>query len=141
MAAASSSRRALARAAGRHPPEVATRIEARLYVEDPYTGFAPQTGTVAYWQPERALQPGVRIDDGIRQGSVVSPFYDPMVAKVIVHGRDRGDAIRRLRAALVNAPLLGLKNNGRFLSDLVDHPAFREARDDHHADRPVAGAG
>lgn len=103
-------------------------IEARLYVEDPYTGFAPQTGTVAYWQPERASQPGVRIDEGIRQGSVVSPFYDPMVAKVIVHGRDRGDAIRRLRAALVNAPLLGLKNNGRFLSDLVDHPAFREAR-------------
>jgi geranyl-CoA carboxylase alpha subunit len=103
-------------------------IEARLYVEDPYTGFAPQTGTVAYWQPERALQPGIRIDDGIRQGSVVSPFYDPMVAKVIVHGRDRGDAIRRLRAALANAPLLGLKNNGRFLSDLVDHSAFREAR-------------
>ena len=103
-------------------------IEARLYVEDPYTGFAPQTGTVAYWQPERALQAGVRIDDGIQQGSVISPFYDPMVAKVIVHGRDRSDAIRRLRAALANAPLLGLKNNGRFLSDLVDHPAFREAR-------------
>jgi len=103
-------------------------IEARLYVEDPYTGFAPQTGTVAHWQPERALQPGIRIDDGIRQGSVVSPFYDPMVAKVIVHGRDRSDAIRRLRAALANTPLLGLKNNGRFLSDLVDHSAFREAR-------------
>jgi geranyl-CoA carboxylase alpha subunit len=103
-------------------------IEARLYAEDPYTGFAPQTGTVAYWQPQRALQGGVRIDDGINQGSVVSPFYDPMVAKVIVHGRDRSDAIRRLRAALAQAPLLGLKNNGRFLSDLVDHPAFREAR-------------
>ena len=102
-------------------------IEARLYVEDPYTGFAPQTGTVAWWQPERALHGGVRVDDGIRQGSVVSPFYDPMVAKVIVHGRDRDDAIRRLRAALANTPLLGLKNNGRFLSDLVDHPAFRKA--------------
>jgi geranyl-CoA carboxylase alpha subunit len=102
-------------------------IEARLYVEDPYTGFAPQTGTVAWWQPERALHGGVRVDDGIRQGSVVSPFYDPMVAKIIVHGRDRDDAIRRLRAALANTPLLGLKNNGRFLSDLVDHPAFRNA--------------
>jgi geranyl-CoA carboxylase alpha subunit len=102
-------------------------IEARLYVEDPYTGFAPQTGTVAWWQPERALVQGVRVDDGIRQGSVVSPFYDPMVAKIIVHGRDRDDAIRRLRAALANTPLLGLKNNGRFLSDLVDHPAFRKA--------------
>ncbi|MDR7308328.1 biotin carboxylase N-terminal domain-containing protein [Rhodoferax saidenbachensis] len=102
-------------------------IEARLYVEDPYTGFAPQTGTVAWWQPERALYDGVRIDDGIRQGSVISSFYDPMVAKIIVHGRDRDDAIRRLRAALANTPLLGLKNNGRFLSDLVDHPAFRKA--------------
>nr|WP_315849146.1 biotin carboxylase N-terminal domain-containing protein [uncultured Rhodoferax sp.] len=102
-------------------------IEARLYVEDPYTGFAPQTGTVAWWQPERALVEGTRVDDGIRQGSVVSPFYDPMVAKIIVHGRDRDDAIRRLRAALANTPLLGLKNNGRFLSDLVDHPAFRKA--------------
>lgn len=116
-------------------------IEARLYVEDPYTGFTPQTGTVLWWQPERALQGrawtqgglqgapayGVRIDDGIRQGGVVSPFYDPMVAKIIVYGRDRDDAIRRLRAALADAPLLGLKNNGRFLSDLVDHPAFRKA--------------
>jgi geranyl-CoA carboxylase alpha subunit len=70
---------------------------------------------------------GVRVDDGIAQGSVVSPYYDPMVAKIIVHGRDRDDAIRRLRAALANTPLLGLKNNGRFLSDLVDHPAFRKA--------------
>jgi len=102
-------------------------IEARLYVEDPYTGFAPQTGKVLWWQPERALHAGVRIDDGIRQGGVISPFYDPMVAKVIVHGRDRDDAIRRLRAALAHTPLLGLKNNGRFLSDLVDHPAFRQA--------------
>ena len=111
-------------------------IEARLYVEDPYSSFAPQTGTVVWWKPENALNGGVqkcgnaygvRVDDGIRQGSVVSPFYDPMVAKIIVYGRDRDDAIRRLRAALANTPLLGLKNNGRFLSDLVDHPAFRKA--------------
>ena len=102
-------------------------IEARLYVEDPYTGFAPQTGTVLWWQPDNARHAGVRVDDGIVQGSVISPFYDPMVAKIIVHGRDRDDAIRRLRAALANTPLLGLKNNGRFLSDLVDHPAFRKA--------------
>lgn len=102
-------------------------IEARLYVEDPYSGFVPQTGTVVWWKPGRALHGGVRVDDGICEGAVVSPFYDAMVAKLIVHGRDRDDAIRRLRAALANAPLLGLKNNGRFLSDLVDHPAFRKA--------------
>ena len=111
-------------------------IEARLYVEDPYTGFMPQTGKVVWWQPARALPQGpcdhgvahgVRIDDGIRQGSVISHFYDPMVAKVIVHGRDRNDAIRRLRSTLARSPLLGLRNNGQFLSDLVDHSAFRNA--------------
>ncbi len=101
-------------------------IEARLYAEDPYADFAPQTGTVRWWRPDAATaEPGVRIDHGIAEGSVVSPFYDAMVAKVIVHGRDRDDAIRRLRAALVRAPLLGLPNNGRFLADLVDHASFR----------------
>ncbi len=102
-------------------------IEARLYVEDPYAGFAPQTGAVCWWRPEQARLDGVRIDDGIEEGSEISPFYDPMVAKVIVHGRDREDAIRRLRAALRNTPLLGLRNNGRFLADLVNHAAFRDA--------------
>jgi geranyl-CoA carboxylase alpha subunit len=102
-------------------------IEARLYVEDPYSAFAPQTGKVLWWRPQTALHAGVRIDDGIAEGDVITPFYDPMVAKIIVHGRDRDDAIRRLRAALGNAPLLGLRNNGQFLSDLVNHPAFRSA--------------
>ncbi|HYD77780.1 acetyl/propionyl/methylcrotonyl-CoA carboxylase subunit alpha [Ramlibacter sp.] len=102
-------------------------IEARLYAEDPYAGFAPQAGTVRWWRPQQALHGGVRIDDGIREGGEVTPFYDPMVAKVIAHGRDREDAIRRLRAALADAPLLGLRNNARFLSDLLDHPAFRGA--------------
>ena len=106
-------------------------IEARLYVEDPYSAFAPQAGQVLWWQPGSALEgsddESARIDSGVAQGDHVSPFYDPMVAKLIVHGRDRDDAIRRLRACLKNAPLLGLKNNGRFLADLVDHPAFRTA--------------
>ena len=106
-------------------------IEARLYVEDPYAAFAPQTGQVLWWQPSAALRDiddgSARIDSGIVQGDHISPFYDPMVAKVIVHGRDRDDAIRRLRACLNNAPLLGLKNNGKFLADLVNHPRFRGA--------------
>lgn len=102
-------------------------IEARLYAEDPYAGFAPQTGTVRWWRPQHALLGGVRIDDGIEEGSEISPHYDAMVAKIIAHGRDREDAIRRLRAALENTPLLGLRNNGRFLADLVNHPAFRGA--------------
>jgi len=100
-------------------------IEARLYTEDPYAGFAPQTGHIQWWRPACALFEGVRIDDGIREGGEVSPHYDPMVAKLIVHGQDRPDAIRRLMAALDHAPLLGLQHNARFLRDLVDHPRFR----------------
>ena len=115
-------------------------VEARLYAEDPYDGFAPQTGRIVHWRPARALRAGradagtqgvpvaslasVRIDDGIVEGGVVSPFYDAMVAKVIVHGRDRADALRRLAAALEDAPLVGLRNNGRYLRDLVRHPEF-----------------
>lgn len=110
-------------------------IEVRLYAEDPYSGFTPQTGKVLWWQPGRAVHGGavgggggVRVDDGIAQGGEVSPFYDPMVAKVMAHGRDREDAIRRLRAALLHTPLLGLRNNGKFLRDLLDTPEFRQAR-------------
>jgi geranyl-CoA carboxylase alpha subunit len=101
-------------------------IEARLYTEDPYADFAPQTGPIRWWRPERALHEGVRIDGGIREGGEVTPFYDPMVAKLIVHGRDRDDAIRRLIATLDDAPLLGLRNNSRFLRDLIDSQAFRD---------------
>ena len=115
-------------------------IEARLYAEDPYDHFAPQTGVVTHWRPARATRAGradagtqgvpaatlasVRIDDGIAEGDVVSPFYDAMVAKVIVHGRDRADALRRLGAALEDSPLIGLRNNGRYLRDLARHPEF-----------------
>ncbi len=112
-------------------------IEVRLYAEDPYDNFAPQTGPVRYWRPAQALAGramgecafgGLRIDAGIAEGGTVTPYYDPMVAKLIAHGRDRADAIRRLMAALDGAPLLGLRNNARFLRDLLGHPAFRGAR-------------
>ncbi len=103
-------------------------IEARLYAEDPCEGFAPQSGRVLHWRPEAALRPGVRIDSGIAEGGLVTPFYDAMVAKVIAHGRDRSDAIRRLAAAIDDAPLVGLRNNGRFLCDLLRHAEFRESR-------------
>ena len=102
----------------------------RLYAEDPYAGFAPQTGTRAALAARTTrCAPGVRIDDGIAEGGQVTPFYDAMVAKLIAHGRDRADAIRRLRAALEDAPLLGLRNNGRFLRDLLGPPGVpRRAR-------------
>jgi len=102
-------------------------IEARLYAEDPYTGFAPQTGSVLHFRPEGALRPGLRIDAGIVEGGRVSPHYDPLLAKLIAHGGDREDAIRRLIAALEDAPLLGVANNGRFLRDLLGHERFRNS--------------
>jgi geranyl-CoA carboxylase alpha subunit len=61
----------------------------------------------------------VRIDHGIEEGGEVTPYYDAMVAKFIAHGRDRADALRRLVRALEDAPLLGVRNNGRFLRDLL----------------------
>jgi geranyl-CoA carboxylase alpha subunit len=103
-------------------------IEARLYAEDPYEGFLPQSGPVLHWRPEAALRAGVRIDSGIAEGGSVTPYYDAMVAKLIAHGRDRPDAIRRLAAAVDDAPLVGLRNNGRFLADLLQHADFRESR-------------
>ncbi len=102
-------------------------IEVRLYAEDPYAGFTPQTGRILWWRPQYALQADVRVDSGVQEGAEVSPYYDPMVAKLMAHGKDRSEAIRRLRQALAAAPLLGLRNNGSFLSDLLDHPEFRNA--------------
>jgi geranyl-CoA carboxylase alpha subunit len=103
-------------------------IEVRLYAEDPARGFVPQTGPVLHWRPDAALRPGVRIDSGIAEGGVITPHYDPMVAKLIAHGRDRADAIRRLRAALAEAPLLGPAHNAGFLRALLDRAEFRDAR-------------
>ncbi|MDE2145227.1 MAG: carbamoyl-phosphate synthase subunit L [Burkholderiales bacterium] len=104
-------------------------IEARLYAEDPYDGFKPQAGRIAGWQPACAEGiGGVRIDHGIAEGGAVTPHYDAMVAKFIAHGRDRGDAVRRLARALEAVPLLGPRTNGRFLRDLLLHPQFTAAQ-------------
>ena len=114
----------LAQSAVRHQGHA---IEARLYAEDPYAGFSPQTGKVLRWRPEGLRSLGVRVDSGIEEGAEISPWYDPMVAKLVVHGRDREEAVRRLRHALLDTPLLGLRANARFLADLLGHSAFRQA--------------
>jgi geranyl-CoA carboxylase alpha subunit len=96
-------------------------IEARLYAEDPARGWRPQTGRVLHWRPGDA---GIRVDHGLAEGDEVTPHYDALVAKFIAHGRDRADAIRRLRRALADAPLLGLGCNAGFLRALLAHPDF-----------------
>jgi geranyl-CoA carboxylase alpha subunit len=97
-------------------------IEARLYAEDPYRNFLPQSGTLVDWRP--ASGEGVRVDHGLQPGAVISPFYDPMLAKVIAHGETREEARRRLVAALEDTIAFGLNTNRNFLVAVLRHPAF-----------------
>ncbi len=95
-------------------------IEARVYAEDPDRGFLPTGGPVLV-AVEPAL-PHVRVDSGLRAGSVVSTLYDPLLAKVVAWGPDRGTALRRLRRALGGTTVLGFATNTAFLADLLAHP-------------------
>ncbi|MBP2606213.1 acetyl/propionyl/methylcrotonyl-CoA carboxylase subunit alpha [Acinetobacter calcoaceticus] len=95
-------------------------IEVRLYAEDPRQDFLPQTGQVLRWKP--TILPNVRIDHGMLATDEVSPFYDPMVAKVIAYGKTREDAIRLLARAVDDCILLGVNSNKQFLVNLLRHP-------------------
>jgi geranyl-CoA carboxylase alpha subunit len=97
-------------------------IEVRLYAEDAYAGFLPQTGRIDVWRP--ASGPGLRIDHGIKDGLAISPFYDPMIAKVIAHGATREEARRRLIKALRDTVVLGPTTNRHFLIRVLEHPDF-----------------
>ena len=95
-------------------------FEARLYAEDPLD-FRPQTGRIAHL---RFPGPPARVDTGVREGDTVSIHYDPMIAKLIVHGRDRDEALGRLSAALAETEVGGLVTNQPFLARLAAHPGF-----------------
>ncbi len=97
-------------------------IEVRLYAEDPYAGFLPQSGDVAVWRPPEGE--GVRVDHGLVSGQTISPHYDPMIAKIIAHGPNRDEARRRLVGALQRTRVLGLPTNRAFLEAVAQHPAF-----------------
>jgi geranyl-CoA carboxylase alpha subunit len=95
-------------------------IEVRLCAEDPAQDFLPQSGTVAYWQaPDH-----VRCDHALHSGMVVSPYYDSMLAKVIAHGANRDEAVRKLTRALNQTHLLGVHSNRYFLTQCLAHPVF-----------------
>lgn len=97
-------------------------VEVRLYAEDPRNNFMPQTGKVRQWKiPQRD---GIRMDHGIQEGQVVSPHYDPMIAKVIAYGDNRAEAIRRLASAVQDTQLLGMNNNKLFLKNVLRHAVF-----------------
>jgi acetyl-CoA/propionyl-CoA carboxylase biotin carboxyl carrier protein len=101
-------------------------VEVRLYAEDAEAGFLPATGRV-----ERLAWPageGIRIDAGIDEGTAVGPRFDPLLAKIIAHGRDRDEALDRLAGALDRTVVLGLTTNLRFLRWLVREPAVRDGQ-------------
>jgi len=97
-------------------------MEVRLYAEDPATDFLPQTGRIVAWEP--ALAHGARIDHGLLEGQSVSPFYDPLLGKLIAHGATRAEARRKLLRAVQDTVLLGVQSNQRLLEALLQHPQF-----------------
>jgi 3-methylcrotonyl-CoA carboxylase alpha subunit len=102
-------------------------IEARIYAEDPARDFLPSIGRLARLKtPETHAR--VRIDTGVHEGGQISPYYDPMIAKLIVHGDDRPQAIALMRAALERYEVVGVSTNVEFLHRLTTAPAFVEGR-------------
>ncbi|WP_411033877.1 acetyl-CoA carboxylase biotin carboxylase subunit [Shinella sp. BYT-45] len=95
-------------------------FEARLYAENPARDFLPATGRLSVFD----LPDGVRIDSGVRAGDTITPYYDPMIAKVITHGRSRADALAKLEGALERCRVGGLTTNAGFLARLCRLPAF-----------------
>jgi 3-methylcrotonyl-CoA carboxylase alpha subunit len=101
-------------------------FEARVYAEDPDQDFLPSTGTLSHLQTPKT-NTHVRIDTGIRQGDEVSVHYDPMIAKLVVWDKDRASALARLRGALSDYQIVGLKTNLDFMSQLASHDGFNQA--------------
>lgn len=97
-------------------------IEIRIYAEDPSNEFVPQTGPVLVW--DTPSTEGLRVDAGICSGNQVSPYYDPMLAKVMAFGATRELARERLQRALTQTTLLGVTNNQEFLHSLLGDPIF-----------------
>jgi 3-methylcrotonyl-CoA carboxylase alpha subunit len=99
-------------------------LQCRVYAERPDRNFLPSPGTVTRWQLPAPAE-GLRVDHGLRAGDRVTPHYDPLLAKIVVHGADRADAIARMRAALESVCIEGPATNRDFLARLVRDPVFR----------------
>ena len=115
-------------------------VEARLYAEDPERGFLPSTGRlIALKFPQGE---GLRVDTGVEEGSEVTPFYDPMLAKLIAHGNSRHEALDRLAGALDNTIVVGPRSNAGFLAALCRAAEFRKGDfDTGFIDRNLAALG
>ena len=103
-------------------------IEVRIVAEDPSTGFLPSTGRVVAWAEPKS--PGIRVDTGFGPNSEITRFYDSLIAKVISLGETRSDAIEKLKFALLDFHVLGIKTNIGYLVDVLSHPEFVAGRMD-----------
>lgn len=101
-------------------------FEARIYAEDAAAGFLPATGTLEHLK----FAQGARIDTGVRQGDEISPYYDPMIAKLTVHGKTRDEALSALAKALAKTEIAGCTTNIAFLKALASHEGFAEGNVD-----------
>ena len=99
-------------------------METRIYAEDPYRGFVPSTGRLTRCRPP-AESDSVRVDTGVVEGSEITLYYDPMIAKLVTYGRDRTEAITEMRDALDGYYLRGINHNIAFLTAIMRHPRFQ----------------
>jgi propionyl-CoA carboxylase alpha chain len=99
-------------------------MECRINAEDPFRGFLPSTGRLVKFQPPVAVEGQVRVDTGVYDGGEISMYYDSMIAKLIVHGATREQAISRMRGALNAFVIRGISSNIPFQSALMQHPRF-----------------
>ena len=107
--------------AGWIPTLIGAAVEARLYAEDPARGFQPSCGTIT----NAAFPRDARVETWVESGTEITPFYDPMIAKIIARGATRAEAIAGLRAALVATRIDGVETNRAYLIDILDDPGFR----------------
>ena len=116
-------------------------IECRIYAEDGENNFMPSTGTIVHYS--EPVGPGIRVDSGVMEGSEITIDYDPIMAKLIVHGPDRNAAIGKMISALHDYKILGVKTSKKFMVDVLNHREFVEGRtytsfiEEHMADRAV----
>jgi acetyl/propionyl-CoA carboxylase alpha subunit len=101
-------------------------IECRVYAEDPASGFLPSTGKLLQYLEPRG--PGIRVDSGFAAGDEVTHFYDPLLAKLIVHAENREAAIQRVQAALRDFIVHGVVTNIDFMQSVLSHPDFANGK-------------